>query len=817
MRVVSRKLRLDELEQRLMLTITVLEGQVEPPAGFFGPAEVLINFDELPNGDALAQGTAIAQQYESLGIEFTAISGPDSRFLQAGFGSNTDFVSAPNSLAAGHLDPSDNEAVEVEVNFIDANLTELPTEVGFVFTDSAPNNPFTVRFYDADDNLVDSVTINTADDSGAGTVTEDTFIGIKDAGEISRFTYGTEFDHANNIFGMEIDDVRFSPGPVQCAIACMHVSDSSGNLATVDVSTGETQIIGQMNQVMFDIAFAPSGELYGVTGNSLYLINEETAATTFIGNHGIPTANALTFSDDGRLCAMSASETLLYEIDVTTGASFSLGNVGFSSAGDLAFVDDVLYLASTTDQLVRVNLSPSVSGTVIGNFGVTDVLGLAAVDNDTLYATAATQVYLVDLLSGAAEDPVEYGGQGLQTAVGAAFIDPNGNGALSGFKFNDENANGVRDESLLQGSPPHVVFTVDMSFRVNENLGGTAVGDVNNDGIADSRLDAELAGFLALNQELVDEGFASTAQVSIVTFNAISASFDMDTVTAGKQLATSPTADMDGNGVRDVEELLRSIGRSNVTSNISAGLQESLSVLNAVGAIGSNGNVVLTSNGGANAGGAIDSVADSIRDRGSKLRVIGLGDNVDLDLLQMADPNTAAFETTDDFLGVLSGLVAPTFDFQEPGLPGWTIYVDTNANGLLDSSEPSTVTDATGAYSFPDLFAGSYIVREVNQPGWLQTFPSPTSDLLGGIMVDLGAGDAQTGIDFGNKRLFTGPEISVQGRGQQITDGSTTASVDDGTDFSTLLDRDPASAPITYVMTAMTICNSRTCPFRVVS
>ncbi|MFV2065380.1 MAG: FG-GAP-like repeat-containing protein [Pirellulales bacterium] len=61
----------------------------------------------------------------------------------------------------------------------------------------------------------------------------------------------------------------------------------------------------------------------------------------------------------------------------------------------------------------------------------------------------------------------------------------------------------------------------------------------------------------------------------------------------------------------------------------------------------------------------------------------------------------------------------------EPGLPGWRIYLDLNNNGQFDDGEPTTTTDQDGSYWFMDLPPGSYTVAEVPQPGWIQTFPSP--------------------------------------------------------------------------------------------
>ena len=52
------------------------------------------------------------------------------------------------------------------------------------------------------------------------------------------------------------------------------------------------------------------------------------------------------------------------------------------------------------------------------------------------------------------------------------------------------------------------------------------------------------------------------------------------------------------------------------------------------------------------------------------------------------------------------------------------VWVDSNRNGLRESSEPSTRSSASGAYSFGNLPAGDYEVRMQPPPGLFQTSPS---------------------------------------------------------------------------------------------
>jgi V8-like Glu-specific endopeptidase len=66
-------------------------------------------------------------------------------------------------------------------------------------------------------------------------------------------------------------------------------------------------------------------------------------------------------------------------------------------------------------------------------------------------------------------------------------------------------------------------------------------------------------------------------------------------------------------------------------------------------------------------------------------------------------------------------------DANEQGLANWTVYLDTNNNGALDPGETSTVSQSDGSYTFSHLALGTYHVRQVLQPNWTQSQPSPTT------------------------------------------------------------------------------------------
>ncbi len=85
------------------------------------------------------------------------------------------------------------------------------------------------------------------------------------------------------------------------------------------------------------------------------------------------------------------------------------------------------------------------------------------------------------------------------------------------------------------------------------------------------------------------------------------------------------------------------------------------------------------------------------------------------------------------------------WDTDESGLPGWTIFLDANDNGVLNDGEASTTTGVNGVYSFAGLAPGTYVVREVLQANWAQSFPAGGSHLVA-VDPDVVVG----GVNFGN-------------------------------------------------------------------
>jgi hypothetical protein len=204
--------------------------------------------------------------------------------------------------------------------------------------------------------------------------------------------------------------------------ALLHVHDSAGVLGTVDSDTGAVSIIGDLGVVLTDIAFDPTGNLFGISFTNLYSVNADTGATTLIGAHGVSGGNALVFGADGTLYSAGDTSADIFTIDPTSGATTSLGTTGFGSGGDLAFVGGQLFLASNGGDLVSVDLADPTNSAVIGPFGVANVFGIATSDAGTLFGVGGTQIFTVNVATGAAVGPVNFGGQGLVDAFGQSFF-----------------------------------------------------------------------------------------------------------------------------------------------------------------------------------------------------------------------------------------------------------------------------------------------------------------------------------------------------------------------------------------------------------
>jgi protocatechuate 3,4-dioxygenase beta subunit len=95
---------------------------------------------------------------------------------------------------------------------------------------------------------------------------------------------------------------------------------------------------------------------------------------------------------------------------------------------------------------------------------------------------------------------------------------------------------------------------------------------------------------------------------------------------------------------------------------------------------------------------------------------------------------------------------------------------------MFDINNPSvretTTTDASGMYAFTNLLPGTYHITEIQQEGWIQTFPL-TYEQQGYHLVGVSSGTVSEGNSFGNRQIGS---IS----GMKFNDVNSNGTKDDG-------------------------------------
>lgn len=367
-------------------------------------------------------------------------------------------------------------------------------------------------------------------------------------------------------------------------------------------------------------------------------------------------------------------------------------------------------------------------------------------------------------------------------AVYVTAIDAGANipGTISGYKWNDVNGNHVRDmRPVVDGDAPEVVYVIDVSgSTLNPYIGNsissltadvTDDDDINDDGHNNTILDGEIAGVLALNEDLIGRLLGADTSVSVVLFGTTAALLDLDLDTPGVQSVLT----LDATDAPKVAEALKSVRSGGAESGpdvggstyYSAGLGLAETALNTLAPEAGDGNVIFLSDGFPDDPGTY--ADEATRLRGAvipssnplqyevNVRAFGAGRGADLAALEDIDPDPAIFITTDQILTAFDGLgTGSTQDPLEPLIPYWTIFLDADEDGALDPGERSTTTDAYGNYIFTDVAPGTYIVAEGMPAGWEQTYPLTQTH-----SVTVSAGEQETGWNFGN--VQASPDLDI--------------------------------------------------------
>ncbi|MFM6671882.1 MAG: SdrD B-like domain-containing protein, partial [Dolichospermum sp.] len=540
-------------------------------------------------------------------------------------------------------------------------------------------------------------------------------------------------------------------------------SYTTGEIGRVNTLTGLFTPIPNdtLNPNFFDIAYDGSS-LWGITsGGVLYKINVTTGTRTSIGSAGA-FINGLDFDNTGNLYGTGGNG--FYTINKTTGAATLQATLpGVSSSGDIVWNGTGFYetsLSGTGDILYSVSTAGVV--TSIGSTGFNNIYGLAYDGQNLLGYTANNQQIQINTTTGAGFNPIPLTGyaSGFSSGGAASICPPNIKlGGIKGSKWNDINSNGVWDtgEQALAGWTIYIDSNKNGQFDAGElstvtdangqytfsNLGPGeyAILEVNQTGWIQTFPTTPYAVNLKAGEKLTGINFGNYFQIPLGSIQG------------------SKWNDANANGIWEADEKALA-GWTIYIDSVANGTLDPWELSTVTDA---NGKYSFTNLGPGqyairevNQTGWIQTFpttpyAVNLK-AGEKLTGINFGNYFQFGSIQGSKWNDAN----------ANGI----WEADEKALAGWTIYIDSNKNGQFDAGELSTVTDANGQYTFSNLGPGEYAIQEVNQTGWIQTFPTIP------YALNLKAGENLTGINFGN--YFQLPTINLSPSNQTVVEGLTT-------------------------------------------
>lgn len=196
----------------------------------------------------------------------------------------------------------------------------------------------------------------------------------------------------------------------------------------------------------------------------------------------------------------------------------------------------------------------------------------------------------------------------------------------------------------------NLAFVLDVSGSMASSFSGASVGDKNNDGVENTKLDAAIASFESLVDSIKAAGLGSAVRIGLIPFESNS-----DIRAVG-----SASSDTNGNGIADVIDAARALQDAGGTA-YDLGLANALDFFNTSP---KGDNFVFFISDGEPNGGAYESYLNTLRaDEGinASIRTLGIEAGVGgyydvLDLLDDTKLNDSAINVTDP-AGLTAGLL----------------------------------------------------------------------------------------------------------------------------------------------------------------
>lgn len=307
------------------------------------------------------------------------------------------------------------------------------------------------------------------------------------------------------------------------------------------------------------------------------------------------------------------------------------------------------------------------------------------------------------------------------------------NATVGGILFEDENGNGTQDSGENSGLPDIVVGLFDAN---NPTVAVQTVLTNSSGGYTFTNVQAMGPNTRYLVR-VIDGAVSQTEPDESVTLTTSGAALTVPNLAGFRRTTVSGFAfeDVNGNGTRDSGEPPLAGGPVNLI-NVNSGAVVATATTNASGLYTFFG--IPTTNGVPLPPFRVTAGLGFIQTTPPAANVI----------LTSGDPGTSGD------IGVFRAAIVSgqkfndlngngVFEVGEPTLSGWTIEMVNNATGAVQT----TTTGDQGGYAF-SAGPGTYTLREVQKPGFVQTSPTPAA-------FTTTSGATIGGRNFGNFQIFT--------------------------------------------------------------
>jgi len=226
-----------------------------------------------------------------------------------------------------------------------------------------------------------------------------------------------------------------TPPPENAAV----YAHSSSSLYRVDPDTLIVSEVAPFQwpsgiDTMTDIAIDKDGNMYGISFDSVYAVNKDTAECTFLA--GLTEQfNGLSFvpadtpdPSDEEILIGAANSGTVYQVDPATGETTQIGAYGngWGSSGDIVSVRGHTYATvvedlSATDKLARIDPANGFQAEIIGDTGFQDIWGVGYWGDKVYGFTENSKFVLIDVDTGSATEietsTVHWWGAGVTTSA----------------------------------------------------------------------------------------------------------------------------------------------------------------------------------------------------------------------------------------------------------------------------------------------------------------------------------------------------------------------------------------------------------------